>query len=309
MKIKQLLIAMACTTMLAACSPQSGDAGKEDAAKEAAPKDAASETAAPAPETEAAAPEAAAEAPDLGSVIAGPQRTEEYAARDQYRHPQQTLEFFGIEPGMTVVEIAPGGGWYTEILAPYLREEGTFYAAHFPEGTDSDYYQRSLAGFKKKVAADKASYGALQRTEFDPASGATVAPAGSADAVLTFRNVHNWMRGENEQKAFNQFFAALKPGGVLGVVEHRAKPGTSREDMIESGYVTQEHVIEVAEKAGFELEDTSEINANPKDTADHPKGVWTLPPTLRLGDQDREKYLAIGESDRMTLRFRKPAAE
>lgn len=248
----------------------------------------------------------AAQAGDLKSVIEGDHRTEAYAARDQYRHPAETLEFLGIEPDMTVVEISPGGGWYTEILAPYLKEKGTFYAAHFPEDSSVAYYQRSLDGFKKKLAADKDNYGKVKLTAFDPADGSEIAPAGSADAVVTFRNVHNWMRGANDQKAFNQFFAALKPGGILGVVEHRAKPGTSRDDMISSGYVTQDHVIALAKKAGFELEETSEVNANPKDTAKHPKGVWTLPPVVRLGEQDKEKYLAIGESDRMTLRFRKP---
>ena len=247
-----------------------------------------------------------AQAADLKSVLEGDHRSEAFAARDQYRHPAETLEFLGIAPDMAVVEIAPGGGWYTEILAPYLKDEGTFYAAHFPADSESGYYQRSLKAFKEKLAADKDSYGKVVLTEFDPAAGSKIAPAGSADAVLTFRNVHNWMRGENEQKAFDSFFAALKPGGILGVVEHRAKPGSSREDMINSGYVTQQHVIDVAKKAGFELEEASEINANPKDTAKHPKGVWTLPPSLSLGDKDKAKYLAIGESDRMTLRFRKP---
>ncbi|GAA5525976.1 hypothetical protein Maes01_02555 [Microbulbifer aestuariivivens] len=243
----------------------------------------------------------------LQAVIAGDQRTPEYAQRDQYRHPAETIEFIGIEPDMTVVEVAPGGGWYTEILAPYLKDAGTFYAAHFPADSEAEYYQRSLQAYKDKLAADEASYGEVILTEFDPASASEIAPAGTADVVVTFRNVHNWMRGENEQQAFENFFAALKPGGVLGVVEHRAKPGTSREDMISSGYVTQDYVIQVAEQAGFELDAASEINANPKDSADHPKGVWTLPPSLRLGEEDRDKYLAIGESDRMTLRFRKPA--
>ncbi|MGL6162610.1 class I SAM-dependent methyltransferase [Microbulbifer sp.] len=250
-----------------------------------------------------------AQAANLKSTIGGDHRTPAYAERDQYRHPAETLEFLGIEPDMTVVEIWPGGGWYTEILAPYLMEKGTFYAAHFPADTSSDYFRKSLTAFEKKIAADEKVYGGIRLTAFDPAGGSEIAPAGSADAVLTFRNVHNWMRGDNEQKAFETFFAALKPGGVLGVVEHRAKPGTSREDMMKSGYMTQDYVVELAKKAGFELEATSEVNANPKDTADHPKGVWTLPPSLGLGDQDKDKYLAIGESDRMTLRFRKPAAE
>ncbi|SDK29975.1 class I SAM-dependent methyltransferase [Microbulbifer yueqingensis] len=241
------------------------------------------------------------------AVIEGDHRTPEYKARDQYRHPAETLEFMGIEPGMTVVEIWPGGGWYTEILAPYLQESGTLYAAHFPAESESGYFQKSRKAFEEKLQGDSDAYGAVKLTEFDPADGSQIAPEGSADAVVTFRNVHNWMSRGNEENAFKSFFAVLKPGGILGVVEHRAKPGTSREDMVKSGYVTQDYVVELAEKAGFELEEASEINANPKDTADHPKGVWTLPPSLRLGDEDREKYQSIGESDRMTLRFRKPA--
>ncbi|WHI49912.1 methyltransferase [Microbulbifer sp. MLAF003] len=247
-----------------------------------------------------------AQAADLSSVIKGDQRSKEYAARDQYRNPAETLKFMGVEPDMTVVEITPGGGWYTEILGPYLSEKGKLYAAHFPEDSESAYYQRSLKNFKEKLAGNEKAYKNVVITEFSPQTGREVAPAGSADAVVTFRNVHNWMYRDYQDKAFASFFAALKPGGILGVVEHRAKPGTSMEDMIKSGYVTQEYVIEVAKKAGFELEEASEVNANPKDTAKHPKGVWTLPPSLRLGDEDKDKYLAIGESDRMTLRFRKP---
>ncbi|WP_346839572.1 methyltransferase [Microbulbifer sp. SAOS-129_SWC] len=250
-----------------------------------------------------------AQAADLDTVLKGDQREKANAARDQYRHPAQTLEFMGIRPDMSVVEIWPGGGWYTEILAPYLRDKGTFYAAHFPADTQSDYYRKSRQRFEKKLAADQADYGKVKLTEFDPAGGSEIAPAASADAVLTFRNVHNWMSSGNEENAFKQFYAALKPGGVLGVVEHRAKPGTSREDMIKSGYVSQDYLIALAEKAGFKLEKTSEINANPKDTAKHPKGVWTLPPTLALGDEDKGKYQAIGESDRMTLLFSKPATK
>lgn len=301
MKTKQLLTALACGVTLAACSPQENDVANaavnhvDNAATESTP-------------VESAPAQSAAETVDLKSVLASPHRTDAYAERDRYRHPAETLEFFGITADMEVVEISPGGGWYTEILAPYLKEEGTFYAAHFPANSDSNYFQRGRAAFKEKLAADGDSYSAVQLTEFDPAAGTEIAPAGSADAVLTFRNVHNWMHSGNDQKAFDQFFATLKPGGVLGVVEHRAKPDTSREDMISSGYVTQGHVIELAKKAGFELEEVSEVNANPKDSKDHPGGVWTLPPALRLGDEDRDKYLAIGESDRMTLRFRKPTS-
>ncbi|WP_444885507.1 class I SAM-dependent methyltransferase [Microbulbifer sp. PSTR4-B] len=247
-----------------------------------------------------------AQAADLNSVIQGDHRSKEYVARDQYRNPAETLEFLGIKPDMTVVEVTPGGGWYTEILGPYLGKKGKLYAAHFPEDSESSYYQRSLKSFKDKLAADKKAYKNVVVTEFSPQTGREIAPAGSADAVVTFRNVHNWMYRGYEDKAFASFYSALKPGGVLGVVEHRAKPGTSKEDMVKSGYVTQEYVIEAARKAGFELEESSEVNANPKDSAKHPKGVWTLPPSLRLGDEDKDKYLAIGESDRMTLRFRKP---
>ncbi|WP_105103872.1 class I SAM-dependent methyltransferase [Microbulbifer pacificus] len=241
----------------------------------------------------------------LQDAIKGDQRTPAYAERDKYRHPAETLTFFQLKPEMTVVEIWPGGGWYTEILAPMLKEKGTLYAAHFPKDTDVGYFKRSREGFEKLLSEDDI-YSAVKLTEFAPGGDSEIAPEGSADAVVTFRNVHNWMGGNNEQRAFKAFFKALKPGGVLGVVEHRAKPGTSREDMGKSGYVTQDYVIELAKNAGFVLEESSEINANPKDSADHPKGVWTLPPSLRLGDEDKDKYLAIGESDRMTLRFRKP---
>ncbi|WOX06103.1 class I SAM-dependent methyltransferase [Microbulbifer pacificus] len=242
----------------------------------------------------------------LDSALKGDQRTPANVARDKYRHPAETLTFFQIEPNMTVVEIWPGGGWYTEILAPMLKDEGTLYAAHFPKATEVGYYKNSRAKFEEMLAADKDTYGAVKLTEFVPGGDSEIAPAGSADVVVTFRNVHNWMGGNNEQAAFKAFYDALKPGGVLGVVEHRAKPGTTREGMGKSGYVTQEYVIELAKNAGFVLEESSEINANPKDSADYAKGVWTLPPSLRLGDEDKDKYLAIGESDRMTLRFRKP---
>ena len=248
----------------------------------------------------------AVQASALDKAIDGEHRTPKYVARDQYRHPKETLEFFQVKPEMTVVEIWPGGGWYSEILAPMLKDKGTFYAAHFPTATEVEYYTKYRGLYEQKLSEDKATYGAVKLTEFAPGGDSEVAPAGSADAVLTFRNVHNWMGRDNEQAAFATFYKALKPGGVLGVVEHRAKPGTSLEDMKKSGYVTQDYVIELAKKAGFELEESSEVNANAKDTADHPKGVWTLPPSLRLGEEDKDKYLAIGESDRMTLRFRKP---
>jgi predicted methyltransferase len=226
-------------------------------------------------------------------------------ARDEFRHPFATLDFFGIQSVMDVVEISPGGGWYTEILAE--KVQGTLYAAHFNPEAKSAYYRNSRAKFEEKIASQPALYGNLELHTFDAGAGLLTTPDNSADAVLTFRNVHNWMRSGSEGRAFELFFTTLKPGGVLGVVEHRAKPDTDLQTMIQSGYVTQKYVIELAEQAGFIFEASSEINANSADTADHPKGVWTLPPSLRLGDKDRDRYLAIGESDRMTLRFRKPA--
>jgi len=210
-----------------------------------------------------------------------------------------------------VLEITPGGGWYTEILGPLMKDNGKLTAAIVDPGTlekesTQNYYKRNNQKYRDKLAADPASYDKVEVVEFnlnDPKIG----NPGTYDLVVTFRNVHNWTGSKADGKMFKAFFAALKPGGVLGVVEHRAKPGTSMEVMKKSGYVTEALVIELATAAGFELEARSEINANPRDTADHPEGVWTLPPSLRLGDKDREKYVAIGESDRMTLRFRKPA--
>ena len=250
-------------------------------------------------------------APDLTAAIAGPQRSAENSARDSWRHPGETLTFFGIEPTMTVVEISPGGGWFTEILAPYLRDKGKLIAAAYPgdiPGEDGDYYRKSRANFDAKLAATPAVYDRVVVTDFHAPDRLDIAPAGSADLVLTFRNVHNWMDADkNEEKVFAAAFRALKPGGALGVEEHRTTRAVSREEIYQKGYMPEAMVIELAQKAGFVLEEKSDINANPKDTHDHPEGVWTLPPTLSLGDKDRAKYVAIGETDRMTLRFRKPA--
>ena len=243
----------------------------------------------------------------LDAALAGEHRSEANRARDVYRHPVETLGFFGIKPDMTVVELWPGRGWYTEVLAPYLRDNGKLYAAHFPAQSKVEYYQKGLAAFKAMLAANPALYDRVVLTELGPPDSVAVAPAASADAVLTFRNMHNWMGQGNDVKVMQAAFAALKPGGVLGVVEHRAAANATAEQVKDSGYMTEEMVIKAAEAAGFVLEAKSEINANPRDTRDHPKGVWTLPPSLALGDTDREKYVAIGESDRMTLRFRKPA--
>lgn len=238
-------------------------------------------------------------------ILQGPHRTPEFVARDSYRHPTETLAFFDVQADMTVVEIWPGGGWYSEILASHL-DKGKLYAAHFAEDSGLRYFLDSRQAFKEKLKAYPELYKNVELTEFSPQSNRLTVPDGSADRVLTFRNVHNWLRSKDEATAFTLFFKVLKPGGVLGVVEHRAKPGADWDTMKESGYMTEAYVIELAERAGFVLEGRSEINANPKDTTAHPAGVWTLPPTLRLKDKNREKYLAIGESDRMTLRFRKP---
>ncbi len=241
----------------------------------------------------------------LEQVVGSTHRSAENKARDKYRHPVETLTFFGIEPDMTVVEISPGAGWYTEILAPYLKANGTYYAAGFDPASKVDYYRKSAAKFQQKLAQDPVNYERVKTTIFAPPAQTDIAPEGSADMVLTFRNVHNWLSAGSADAAFAAFHRALKPGGVLGVVEHRAEAEADPEAIAKSGYVREADVIALAEKAGFELVESSEINANPRDTKDHPKGVWTLPPTLRLGDEDREKYEAIGESDRMTLKFRK----
>ena len=227
----------------------------------------------------------------LKESIESQDRTPQFTTRDVYRHPYETLTFFNIQPDMTVVELNPGGGWYTEILANYIHYPGTLIAAQ------GSYY---MDGFKKKMDSDP-MFGRVEIVSLS----SNLAEPNSVDAIVTFRNLHNWL-GPQMDSIFKSSMVALKPGGIFGVVEHRANPGTSLKAMKSSGYVTEAHAIEVALNNGFELVAKSEINANPKDTKDHPKGVWTLPPRLRLDDVDREKYQSIGESDRMTLLFRKP---
>jgi predicted methyltransferase len=243
-----------------------------------------------------------AERSALAAAVASPARTEANRARDQFRNPEATLAFFGVRPNHTVVELFPGGGWYSEILAPYvLNGGGSLYVA-----APSD---RGFQGFRRLAEREQPLYSRAQLVTFPVReAGQTGVPAGSADVVLTFRNVHNWMMGDQPyaELAFQQIFAMLKPGGVLGIEEHRLPETASAERERTSGYVKVSTVRRLAEQAGFEFAGSSEINANPRDTTDHPQGVWTLPPTLRLGDQDRAKYVAIGESDRMTLKFVKP---
>ncbi len=247
-------------------------------------------------------------ADSLAAAIASSARTPKYAARDVYRHPLQTLQFFGLRPDQTVVEIWPGRGWYMEILAPYLRDRGKYYAAiEAPDVAGASREVKDDAAFlRKRIADDPAHYGKVIVTELHPPQLTEICPPGTADLVLTFRNVHNWVDEGTQQQQFNAFFKALKPGGVLGVVEHRAKPGTSLDETRKSGYVDEAYVKKLAAGAGFRFDAASPVNDNPRDTKDYPQGVWTLPPTLARGDQDRDKYLAIGESDRMTLRFVKP---
>jgi predicted methyltransferase len=246
-------------------------------------------------------------AAQLERAIAGPHRSDANRARDAHRHPRETLQFFGVRPDMTVVEIWPGAGWYTEILAPLLREGGKYYAAHFHlDGGGPRYRQASLLGYREMLASRPHLYNKVTVTAFEAPRHSAIAPAGSANLVLTFRNVHNWSAAKSDEASFRAFHEALKPGGVLGVVEHRARDGTPLEQMIKTGYMTEAYVIALAERVGFRFAGKSEVNANPRDTKDHLRGVWTLPPTFRLGDQERAKYRAIGESDRMTLKFIKP---
>jgi predicted methyltransferase len=237
----------------------------------------------------------------LDKIMAGDHRSDANRARDAFRHPKETLAFFGVKPDSVVVETFPGAGWYTELLAPLLRDNGRYVAA-FPAQS-----VKGLKNFQDKLAAKPALYDKAKIVPIGVPDKLDIRPEGGADFVLTFRNVHNWIDDDNVDAFMKSFFDALKPGGVLGLVEHRAKPDAKMKTAIDMGYVTEAYVIKHALMAGFKLDAKSEINANPKDTKDYKSGVWTLPPTLADGQTDREKYLAIGESDRMTLRFVKPA--
>jgi predicted methyltransferase len=242
----------------------------------------------------------------LDKIMAGDHRSEANRARDAFRHPKETLAFFGVKPDSTVIETFPGAGWYTELLAPYLRDKGRLIIAYPAESV------RGIKSYQEKLAAKPNVYDKVKIVRIGAPAALDIRPdganGGGADFVLTFRNVHNWIDDDNVDAFMKSFFDALKPGGVLGVVEHRAKPGSKMKTAIDLGYVSEEYVIKHALMAGFKLDAKSEINANPKDTKDYKSGVWTLPPSLVDKDVDREKYLAIGESDRMTLRFVKPVA-
>ncbi|HYG48252.1 MAG TPA: methyltransferase domain-containing protein [Allosphingosinicella sp.] len=257
---------------------------------------------APSPKAVAAAEAALYADTSIAAAVGSPARTEANRARDRYRHPRETLGFFGVEPDDTLVEIWPGGGWYTEILAPLVREHGVYYAAANGNG---------LNGARALQAKDPATFGAIRYAAFPAGVAAATEPPvpdGTADVVLTFRNVHNWIMPEKPfaDEAFRQMFAMLKPGGTLGVVEHRLPEDADPAREKSSGYIKVSTVRRLAEAAGFRLVAASEINANPADTKDHPGGVWSLPPSLRGKEVGRERFLAIGESDRMTLKFVKP---
>lgn len=297
--MKHLMLAAASALMLAACAPQTPAAD--------APAEPAAET------TEAEA----APATSLADIVNSDTRSAEEKARDAWRHPVETLEFFGVEPGDKVVEIWPGGGWYTNILAPWLASGGgTLVAAGFDIASVDDPERRArmeerLAEFQNTYADPR--FGTIEYSAFSATSG-PLTEAGTADAVLTFRNIHNWMSGGYTEKFFTDAFAALKPGGTLGVVEHRLPSTAMQDPTAASGYVHEDFVKGLAAAAGFEFVESSEINANPADTADHPFGVWTLPPNSATSKADGttiegfdpEVYKAIGESDRMTLKFKKP---
>ena len=242
----------------------------------------------------------------LDTALAGAQRDAAHKARDQYRHPKETLLFFGLEPQMRVIEMLPGGeGWFTEVLAPVLRDTGKLVTVTPPADAPVDYLREHYTQLNAKFDADPATYSKVERRTMSPAK-IDLGAAGSADMVVTFRATHNWIRGKQIDAVYKAIFEVLKPGGILGIEQHRARQGTDPAAVAEKGYVPEAYLVKYLESVGFKLEGKSEINANPKDTKDYPEGVWTLPPTLRLGEKDRDKYLAIGESDRMTLKFRKP---
>lgn len=239
----------------------------------------------------------------LGAALAGSNRSPNNRARDRWRAPRESLSFFGIQPNHTVVEILPGSvGYWLEILAPYLKDKGKYVAGGRGEEEKRESYIVDHDRLLAKLAADPATYGKVEVTRFNPTTR-VAAPDASADFVLTFRNLHNWIDRDQIEGALEAFRKALKPGGVLGVSDHRGRTDMSQDAQMKSGYIRQDYAIALIEKAGFKLAGTSEAKANPKDTKDHPAGVWTLPPSYRLKDQDREKYAAIGESDRFLLKF------
>ena len=306
--MNKVTIATALTLILAGCG---SDAPPAAPAAPAAPTAAAAPAAAAKPAADQPAqppPPVSADqmvGQKIDQVLAGDWRSDKNKARDQYRHPKQTLEFFGVKSGTTLIELTPGGGWYAEVLAPLMKGSGNYIAAILTPKKKEGEDAQDMDALSKKFAGDAAEYGDAKVEQFD-LKAPNLGPPGSADMVVTFRNVHNWVSGGTAPQMFKAFFDVLKPGGVLGVEDHRAAEGADVEKTKEKGYLPTDYVIKLATDAGFKLKAQSEINANPKDTKDYEKGVWTLPPTFELGDTDHDKYAAIGESDRMTLKFVKP---
>jgi predicted methyltransferase len=304
--MKRLPLVLLATALVAAC-------GKENADQTAATAPAAAPKPATAPADQPATPAAPTRATDataakIDPILAGSWRSDANKARDVYRHPKETLTFFGVRPNQTLIEITPGGGWYSEILAPLMKGSGTYIAAVAKPKEAKGEDARDQSGLAKKFAADPAEYGEAKVVEFD-GQAPNFGPPNSADVVVTFRNVHNWTGAGTAPQMFKAFYDVLKPNGVLGVEDHRAADGANATETMEKGYLPTDYVIKLATDAGFKLKEKSEINANPKDTKDYEKGVWTLPPTFTLGDKDHDKYAAIGESDRMTLKFVKPGGD
>ena len=256
--------------------------------------------------TNQAQAETAASNDPLQAAINAEHRSTANRARDRFRHPYATLSFFGIQPTMTVVEIWPGSGWYQEILAPYLKDQGQYIAASFDRDTEVGYQQRLLQQTREKFVAQPELYSKVITTEFQPPEKVTIAEPGSVDMVLTFRNAHSFMRAEGMfSAAFQAMFDALKPGGTLGVVAHKGHEGiTAQDPQAKTGYLAEARVIEMIEQVGFEFLESSDVNSNPLDTADYPEGVWTLPPVSRA--ENSAEYVDRGESHRMTLKFQKP---
>jgi predicted methyltransferase len=290
-----LAVALAAALAVAGCTASGGSRSTAEAAV-ARPTTAV-------PKTDAATAAA------IDRALAGAHRSEANRARDQYRHPKQTLEFFGLRQDMTVMEIWPGaGGWYAEVLAPVLKDKGTYVAAGWDPKSEIRFVQDGIKAFQSKLDANPDVYGRVKVTALQLPNATTPVPPGSVDLVLTFRNLHNWMAREGAATAMlKAMYDSLKPGGVLGIVEHRADPKAPVDPTAKSGYVNEQYAIDLIRSVGFEYVASSEVNANPKDTKDYEQGVWTLPPTYRLGDRDRAKYAGIGESDRFTLKFRRPA--
>ena len=242
----------------------------------------------------------------LAWALAGPQRTDKEKARDAFRHPKETLAFFGVTPSSHVVELWPGGGWYTEILAPYLRDSGKLTVTNFDPAKAQGEQKDFAETFDKKIASSPSVYGKVEVRRIAPPSDLVLGPDGSANVVLTFRNLHGWINNGYAKQVFEAAYKVLEPGGVFGIVEHRADAGVDAKTSAQTGYIPEQAVIDLAQSVGFKLAAKSEVNANAKDDHKHEGGVWALPPSLRNGDKDRAKYEAIGESDRMTLKFTKP---